>query len=66
MVGKESAQRVYCAGGLQVTNLEAVENFAKLGCDRNFLEPTCEAVTEGFSNSRCVDMKILKKWKRTE
>jgi hypothetical protein len=52
MVGKELAQGIYCAGGLQMTNLEAAENFAKLGCDRNFLEPSCEAVTADFSNSR--------------
>ncbi len=46
---------------LQMTNLEAAENFAKLGCDRNFLEPSCGAVTADFSNSRCVDMRILNK-----
>ena len=45
MVDKEPAQGVYCAGGLQMATLEAAENFAKLDCDRNFLDPSCETVT---------------------
>ncbi len=44
-----------------MTNLEAAENFAKLGCNRNLLEPTCEAVEEDFLNSRCMDIRILNK-----
>jgi hypothetical protein len=49
------------AGELKMTNLEAAEYFSKLGCDINFLEPSCGAVTADFSNSRCVDMRKMNK-----
>ncbi len=45
MIAERPAQGVYCAGELQMTNLEAAESFAKLGCDRNFLEPSFEVFT---------------------
>jgi hypothetical protein len=41
----ETAKFFMSESEIQVTNLENAKNFAKLGCDGNFCEPSFEAVT---------------------